>query len=531
MRRDRFPCLAAVALLVLVSFFTRAVSLEAQSLWRDEVDALRFATASVGDILENFTRPGWNGPLYYLLLRGWIALGGTSEFAMRFLSLLFGVLAIPLVYALGRRLFNSSVGIISALLVTTSPYLVWYSQEVKMYTLVVVLTLLAIYSLRRALEGGGWPWWSAQIATTSLASYSHILAALLIPVQVLLALAWWPLTRKRWRGGLISLACLTLPYLPLAAWQAPLAFRARETGFHPYSLKEMIVILLNGWSAGITGWRSSWAAALTGSLAAGGLIRAVAPATVLRGSDKGLARPAALRDAVVMLTWLALPLLCVWLISLRQPLFTDRYLIWSAPAFYLLAALGLTAIIKANHWFRWIVAPLLGVVLAVNGINLWQQATTPIKSDFRSAAAYVASHQERGEATKPPSSEANAGYTVYLPIAEGGQPGFQDLIIFQIPYGRYTFDYYFPFETYPLTEGLYTNHRSPDGGYMMDEEQAARRMREMTSGYDKAWLVASEVSLWDERNLVQRWLDDQAQRVEEAHFKRVAVYCYELPGP
>lgn len=522
--------LAAVGLLVLVGFLARAVSLDAQSLWRDEVDALRFATAPRERLLDNFTRPGWNGPLYYLLLRGWIAFTGTSEFSLRFFSLLFGVLSVPLIYALGRRLFTPSVGIISAFLVATSPYMVWYSQEVKMYTLLVVLSLSGVYSLRRALAGGGWSWWVVEIAATSLAFYSHILAALLVPVQVVLALVWWPQKRKRWRGALISLACLTLPYLPLAVWQAPLALQTRETGFHPYSLGQMIVILLRGWSAGIASWGGSWAAVLAGLLAAGALINPVVRADSPTNSTEGPEISDRLRTNVAILLWTSLPLLLVWLISLRQPLFTDRYLIWSAPAFYLLVAVALASLASARHWVRWLAAPLLSLILVVNGVNLWQQASTPIKSDFRAAAAYVASHLETRAAPEPPPPGENGDYVVYLPITRADASGWPDLIIFQIPYGRYTFDYYFPIEDYPWAEGLYTNHRTPDGGYVMSEEQAAQQMREMTEDYDTTWLVATEASMWDERNLVQRWLDEQAQRIDEAHFQRVDVYRYALPG-
>ena len=157
-----------------------------------------------------------------------------------------------------------------------------------MYTLVPTLSLLAIYGLSRALspakgrvikgdglsqsEGGGWHWWVVQVVATSLAFYTHILAALLVPVQILLYFAWWPQARKRWIGALVSLACLTLPYLPLALWQAPQVFRARETGFHPYSLIEMTKILLNGWSLGILSRGWPWGTVLIGALAVWGLV-------------------------------------------------------------------------------------------------------------------------------------------------------------------------------------------------------------------------------------------------------------------
>ncbi|RLC58726.1 MAG: hypothetical protein DRI79_00600 [Chloroflexi bacterium] len=490
MSRSHLRYLAAVGLLALVAFTIRAVSLDAQSLWRDEVDALRFATAPWSEMLATFTRPGWNGPLYFLLLRGWITLTGTSEYAMRFFSLTFGVLCVPLVYVLGCRLFNRPVGLFAALLVATSPYLTWYGQEVKMYTLVPALALSAIYGLRRAIGGAGWQWWAVQVVATSLAFYSHILAALLIPVQILLYLAWWPRSRKQWIGALVSLACLTLPYLPLVVWQAPLVLRARETGFYPYSLGEMARILLNGWSMGMLGWGWPWGTILVGTLAVWGLVSSIFP-------FKRRRRPGTSRDCFALVGWLVTPLLAVWLISLWQPLFTDRYLIWAAPAFYLLVAIGLASLWRFEGWGYWAVALLLSVILTFNGVNLWQQAAVPIKSDFRAAAAYVAEHRTCDE-----------------------------LIIFQIPYGKYTFDYYFPEDEYPWAEGLYTNHRAPDGSYLMSEQEAAHYMQEMTAGYDAIWLIATETAMWDERGLVQAWLEANAQRVDEAHFAQVDVYRY-----
>lgn len=429
-----------------------------------------------------------------------------------------------------------------------------------MYTLVLALALLAIYSLRRALEEGGWLWWVTQIVATSLAFYSHILAALLIPVQALLCLAWWPETRKRWRGALISLACLTLPYLPLAIWQAPLALQSRDTGFYPYSLRRMVVILLNGWATGVRGWGHPWGTALL-SLLAGiellhtlptlvqtvgrllGLIISRFPLPPIGGSQvmkafvseqDGSSREQSEwrtgdRAPLILLIWLLVPLLGVWLISLRQPLFTDRYLIWSAPAFYLLVAISLTSFATVEHDIRWIVVPLLIAILVVNGVNLQQQAVKPIKSNFRAAAAYVADYQESPEADSPDPSEGKSRHAVHLPIIAAGSRGFDDLIIFQIPYGRYTFDYYFPIEDYPRAEGLYTNHRTSDDAYRLSEEEAARQMRDLTEGHETVWLIATEVPMWDERNLVQQWLAQHAQRTTKAHFHRVDVYRYEFP--
>lgn len=519
----------AVSLISLTAFAVRAISLDAQSLWRDEVDSLRFATAPWPEILANFVRPGWNGPLYFLLLRGWVALVGTSAYAMRFFSLVFGVLAVPLVYVLGRRLFDRPAGLFAALLVTVSPYLAWYGQEVRMYTLVTALAILAVYGLRRAVESGNARWWTALVVAASLAFYLHILAALLVPVLALAYCAGWPQARKHWRGALISLACLTLPYLPLARWQVPLAFQARETGFGHYTLGEMALILLNGWSAGITGWGGLWSVLLMAVLAVwGGMSPRTPPLHPFpfpRKQGKWVGVGVEIRS---LLAWLLFPLLTVWFISLRQPLFTDRYLIWSAPAFYLLVGTGLASLWRLGGWRRWSALVLVLAILFSHSANLYLQATRPIKADFRAAAAYVADY--RSPAPPPavvPQPMPGAGrFRLYLPLVLADYATFDGLLVFHIPYARYSFDYYFPIEGYPWAEGPYTNWRAPDGSYLIGAAEVARQMQALTAGYDTVWLIATETAMWDERGLVKAWLDANMRLETEARFQYVEVYRY-----
>jgi 4-amino-4-deoxy-L-arabinose transferase-like glycosyltransferase len=478
-----------------LAFAVRTLSLDAQGLWRDEVDALRFATDSWSEVLARFTQPGWNGPFYFLMLRGWIALTGRSAFAMRYLSTLWDLVGLALLYSLGRRLLGRQAAGRSVVLASFSPYLVWYAQEVKMYTWVPALVLAALYAVDRLCRRGRWTWWIVAFVSTLLAIYSHILAALLLPV----AGAWF-LLRRRWRpparvglwiAGLALLMLLAILYRPLLSWQLPLAFQQRETGYASRTLAEMAQILISGWSTGITGWGQPW---LTIGMAA----------VALTGSVSLFVRRR-VRRLIALLIWLAGPLIAVWFVSLRGPIFTDRYLIWSAPAFYLLVGAGLDQIARwlergPVDGLRFLLLVLLAFMLIGDGVNLYRQVVRPIKPQFREATRYL--------------------YARRAPDA---------LLLFQIPYNHIVVGYYAPAPLDPWAEAPYTNWRSDDGSYQVQAGDVADQMRELTAGYEEVWLIYSEATMWDERELVKAWLETHGNLVEERHFHLVELYHFRLP--
>src|SRR5436190_1065119 len=99
--------------------------LDHQSLWNDEGNSLRLAQRSIPDLIAA-SRLDIHPPGYYLALKGWLILTGDSEFALRSLSALAGVLTIACVYALGRSLFSPGAGLLAAFLVTINSFSVYY---------------------------------------------------------------------------------------------------------------------------------------------------------------------------------------------------------------------------------------------------------------------------------------------------------------------------------------------------------------------------------------------------------------------
>jgi mannosyltransferase len=497
---ERKATWGALLAITLVAFLLRAPHLDTQSLWRDEVDVIRLANellpqSPVGELkallvplVRRLTQTGYNGPLYFLLMRGWLNLVGDGEFALRYPALCCGVLAVPLSYRVGRRLVGLPAAVMAALLVAISPYPIWYSQDAKMYTLVTALTLLSLTYLLEALATGQLRWWGGFVLFVSLSLYVHILSALMMPVYVAAFLLARPLPAREWRRGLVAFGLLILPYLPLLIWQLPLVLNSYDTGHPFYPIDRMLSLLFNLYARGVA-MVGSWVV-MAGFVFAilGGLFLSVRESRRSMSVNKRLPAPGGSRWRLFLLIWLLLPILLVYLISLRTPIFEPRYLIYITPAFYLLAGLGIVALSRQS----WVAAGLaLAVVLSFSLLGVWVQATVPIKSDFRAAAGYITIHRQNN-----------------MPI------------MFQMPYVRDTFDYYFDDE-YVALEGPWTN-----GGE--SEADVEDRMGRLLEAYPEMWLVASESWLWDSRDLTQSWLDRHAELMESASFTLVDVYHYNL---
>ncbi len=129
--------LAAVMVVVLglvVRFVARS------HLWLDEALSVNIARLPWGDIPEALRRDG-SPPLYYLLLHGWMALFGTGTLAVRALSGLFAVAALPLAWVAAQRVGGRRAAVAGLLLLSASPFAVRYATEARMYSLLIVLAL------------------------------------------------------------------------------------------------------------------------------------------------------------------------------------------------------------------------------------------------------------------------------------------------------------------------------------------------------------------------------------------------------
>nr|MBC7244094.1 glycosyltransferase family 39 protein [Chloroflexota bacterium] len=192
-------------LILLSGALLRLYALSAESLYFDEVYSVWAARHSIGWLFTLSTQRIFP-PLYYMLLHLWLSLGD-SEFIVRSLSVVVGLGSILVIYALAQKLFDARVGLLSALLLTISPLHIWYSQEARMYVLVLTLALCSAYFMLLALrEGRRWHW-LAYILSTAMAMNTHYFVLFLAVFENVYV--FYMLLRRRvhtdiWRQWLLS---------------------------------------------------------------------------------------------------------------------------------------------------------------------------------------------------------------------------------------------------------------------------------------------------------------------------------------
>ena len=148
-------------------------------LWLDEALSVNIARLPLGDIPGALRHDG-APPLYYLVLHGWMKVFGSGTFAVRALSGLFGVAALPLMWLAARRLGGRRAAWAAVVLLAASPYGIRYSTEVRMYSLIVVLVLVAFLATHRLLQGGGRRDQVVLAAATGLSLLTHYWALYLL---------------------------------------------------------------------------------------------------------------------------------------------------------------------------------------------------------------------------------------------------------------------------------------------------------------------------------------------------------------
>ncbi len=232
-KRSRIGFTYLAALLIFVAFAYRLCNLGTQSLWHDEAWSIFSAYHPLAWGAQG-TDP--NAPAaFYLSLGAWMQLAGDGVFALRFWSLLFGVLTVAVAGFIARRWFGYGAALLALLFCAVNPILWTFSQEIRAYVVMPLAALLLLYLLEQVVAKGSrraWLWLAivelyalySQNLAVPLVAWLNVAAVVALAMKRPLASSFQPPAKYRLRrvGRWVALqAILGAAYLPWLLTQRP----------------------------------------------------------------------------------------------------------------------------------------------------------------------------------------------------------------------------------------------------------------------------------------------------------------------
>jgi mannosyltransferase len=444
--------------LTIIGLILRFYNIGYNSLWLDEASTLTFASMSLPGIWEATTGGEFNPPLFYWIEHIMLVFGN-NEAILRFVPALFGVLTIPLIYLIGKEFVDRNVGIIAAAACTFSPFLIFYSQEARAYSMGLFFIALAMVFFLKALKTNEITHWALFGLCSALAFWTHFYTLVITGALVLYALAVKiPEFRKdirEFKPLILAGAIFAIISLPLIIVTVQL-FAKRTASAPTFGIQGMDIIIetfrqLSGFSEIVM--------YLFLILFVIGIIQAF-----LLDRNKG----------ILLVTLTLLPFVISWVLSYRIPM-VPRYLIILAPVYFIGIALAYKpafGLVK-NH----------GVIYGFMALLVLLSVTTPFFTNYYSSY----------------TKEDWRGFSGQ--ISELTKPG--DIIVVAPGYIDQPFDYYYS----NSTDGTIELHA--DTGMALD---AIRQQKGNNSMY---LVVTGDISSANPNGDAVTWIQEHAQLISQ----------------
>lgn len=384
----------------------RLYKLGTNSLWGDEAIFVLFREIfSSGDFFESLKilwsficKKGLGNANYgYLFFSTIWSCFAKSEFMLRFSSFIFGSFCIYFIYKVGKLFFDEKIGLVSAFIIAISPFHIYYSQEFRMYSLIPLLSLVAIYFLKRFLQTGRYKFLFIYVISNVLNFYMHIATILILFAQFfffILCQKKYKTLFKKWIIGNLILILLIIPgavYTVIElTWHKNIEMLfnitvspVTEFGCTPLLLP---IYTFKNFCIGYTATSSVWIPTLL-------LFSILFVWSALNIKDKEVLH--------LCLFCLFIPVIIMYIF--RRFLYADRYLIPSSVFLYLIVSNGIACLRRTYA----LLALTLIIVLTIFSLNNLYKNYLPCphkqryavheKRACREAVAYIISNYQEGD--------------------------------------------------------------------------------------------------------------------------------------
>jgi hypothetical protein len=361
------------------------------SLRLDETQSMIQVSHSYGGLLHSVASDV-HVPLYHTILHFWMQYVGTSAFDVRLLSLIFFGLSVPLFYLLARQFLSRNWSLLAVALFALNPFLVWFGSEARMYSLLVLVTIVnQLFFVKLIKKQKGW----LGYALSGLVGiYTHYFFFFILAAQAVYYLF------NQHKFGKHSLrkfmATAVLLAAAIAPWLIYVASLGKAGAASPKLPAPGTVDFFNAYAQLLFGYQTP--AVNTILLSLWPMLLGAAFLTLRRGQPSTKALGYLAVTAV-------LPVVLAFLLSFIHPFFLSRYLIAVLPALLIVLVWFIS---KYGRRLAYTGASLL--LLASVGFGLVQDvsAATPEKQNYQAAVNYI-------EKTSTPSDVVvlSAPFTIY----------------------------------------------------------------------------------------------------------------------
>ncbi len=332
-------------------------------------------------------------PLYHMLLHFWQLYFGNGVQTARLMSLaLFGI-NIPVFYLLARRILSVNWALFAVVAFSFSPFMNWYANEARMYTLLALVATLSQYYFIRIIQRQ--KGWIGYMLTAIIGAYCHYFFFFNLAIQGLFFLA----NRRRFAKGsfLRFVGVALLAIAAIAPWLIYFQSLGAGKNTSPHLVRPSSVDFFNAFSQFGFGFQNDRINTILVSLWP--ILVIVALLAVRRKQKLSLTMSYVLSASL-------LPVILAYVLSfVVKPFFISRYMIsCMAP----LIILVVWFISNYRKKMAVIVATLLLMVTSLTSINQARDATTPVKEDYRQIAAKISA-----EASSSDEVVISSPFTVY----------------------------------------------------------------------------------------------------------------------
>lgn len=398
-RSTYFYKAAAVLLLCMIGVVVLShYVLNSGSLQLDEAQSLWQASHSVSGVLH-VVALDVHVPLYHMLLHFWLIYVGRTIQSARLISLIFFLATIPLFYLLARQVLSRRLALLATVLFSFSPFMTWYANVARMYTMLAFFTTLSQLLFLKLLKHRRV--WRAYAISSVIGAYSHYFFSFNLAAEGIFFL----MSRKHFRKGDFKRLVLVglLVTAALAPWLIYFFYLGAAGDTRPIIPRPSTVDFFNVYSQFLFGFQNDHINTILVS---------TWPIVMLFGFLAVRRNQKLTPEIGFMANMAFLPVVMAFALSyVTTPFFLSRYLISSV------APLLIFIIWLCSYYGKTLGRALITLLVLVLLLSSYQQdtsSTTPVVEDYRGAAQYVNSH------AKP-----------------------QDIVVLSSPFTVYPFEYYY----------------------------------------------------------------------------------------